>query len=102
MPRDFQILSGVVFASTVRIVHGSFDPGSRCTRSRAGSRRLRNAAPPNWTLELTIAVGRPLRGLPLALAAQRRYVDMERPCKLYSTGSGCLSFSSVAAIRRRE
>jgi len=38
------------------------------------SRFLRPGALPNWPLQPTAADGRPLRGLPLAPAAERRYV----------------------------
>jgi hypothetical protein len=50
----------------------------RCHTWRAATHRSESMARldelPNKPLELTIAVGRLLRGLPLVLAAQRRYV----------------------------
>ncbi len=53
-----------------------------CTLSRtplAGSDEPLATTPANWTLQLSASRSR--SALPLAPAAERRYVDMERPCK---------------------
>jgi hypothetical protein len=43
--------------------------------------------PDSPVLHTTTAVGRPLRGLPLAFACEYEYVDMERPCQFFLMGT---------------
>jgi hypothetical protein len=64
--------------------------------------------PPNKKLQLTIADGRPLRGLPLALAAEFRYVRRPRRMqpnasirrKSESTGSSVATTHQLAQIAK--
>lgn len=67
-----------------------------------GACRTPTPQPPNRPLQPTIAVGRPLRGLPLAPAAERRYVGQtevamaQGEAKLLSTHDGLCHFAEVA------